>query len=231
MRVSRLALLLLGIVIGGVGTLLLDPHLGTRRRALVRDKARRYRRLAPRRVRGAARAAQGPVRGAVHTVAHRTPWYQQPAPPDLDEFVKHRVESVLGRRRDLSLADLNFDAADGVVHVRGTVQDEDTARRIVQAAASVEGVRAVCSLMHTPDGRAIDCEAGDSAALHGRPRAAIHGESVRRRLLDHWPDLTEEDVRASGGHPDRLAARIAARTGQSAREIRPALDQALMAPV
>jgi hypothetical protein len=92
-------------------------------------------------------------------------------------------------------------------------------------------VRAVSSLLHTPDGQIVTCEAGDTGALHGRPRAAIQGESVRRRLLDRWPDLTEEDVRASGGHPDRLAARIAARTGQSAREIRPALDQALLAPV
>jgi hypothetical protein len=231
MRVSRFALLLLGIMIGGVGTLLLDPHLGTRRRALVRDKARRYRRIAPRRVRGVARSARGPMRGAMHTMAHRAPWHQQPAPPDLDEFVKHRVETVLGRRRDLSLSDLNFDAADGVVHVRGTAPDEETVRRIVQAAASVEGVRAVSSLLHTPDGRLVHCEAGDSAALHGRPRAAVQGESVRRRLLDRWPDLTEADVRASAGHPDRLAACIAARTGQSAREIRAALDETLMAPV
>jgi hypothetical protein len=224
-------LVLFGIALGAVGALLLDPRLGTRRRALVRDKARRYRRVAPQRLRGAARSARGPMRGAIHTVVKQVHLNGSSAPPDLDEFVKHRVETALGRRRDLHLGDLNFDAADGIVHVRGTVPDDDTARRIVQAAAGIEGVRAVASMMHTHDGRPIACEAGDATALHGRPRAAIQGEHVRRRLIEHWPVLTDIDacIHDSGGHPDRLATRIAARTGRSEREVRSELDDLLMA--
>jgi hypothetical protein len=140
---------------------------------------------------------------------------------------------VLGRRRDLHLGNLNFDAADGVVRVRGTVPDEETARRVVQAAASVSGVRAVSSLMHTPDGKLVPCEAGDTELLHGQPRAALQAEGVRRRLLERWPALTDIDtlIHESGGHPERLAARIAARTGQPDHAVRTALDELLMAAV
>jgi hypothetical protein len=221
------------MALGAAGALLLDPRLGTRRRALVRDKARRYRRVAPRRLRGAARSAQGPMRGAIHTVVKQVHLNGSSAPPDLDEFVKHRVETALGRRRDLRLGDLNFDAADGVVHIRGTVPDGETARRVVQAAAGVEGVRAVASMMHTYDGRAIDCEAGDSVALHGRPRIAIHREGVRRRMRECWPEITDIDacIHDSGGHPDRLATRIAARTGRPELDVRSVLDDLLMAGV
>jgi hypothetical protein len=231
MRLSRLSTLLLGVLIGVTATLLLDPRLGVRRRALLRDKARRYGRIGPRRLRGSARSARGPLRGAMHAVARQAPWREEPAPPDQDEYVKHRVETELGRHRDLRVRDINFDAADGVVRVRGTVPDEETARRIVRAAAAVDGVRAVASLLHTVEGTPIACEAGDTDLLHGRPRAATQGESVRRRLMERWPVLTDADIHASAGHPDRLAGIICSRTGQEERDVRAILDDILLAAV
>ncbi|MFN8558356.1 MAG: BON domain-containing protein [Dehalococcoidia bacterium] len=99
------------------------------------------------------------------------PWHEAPPPPDQDQFIKQRVESELGRHGDLPLADLNFDAADALVRVRGTVADEETARRVVERVAAVEGVKAVLSLMHTPDEAPVGGQAGDRSLLYGPPRA------------------------------------------------------------
>jgi len=54
---------------------------------------------------------------------------------------------------------------------------------------------------------------------------------VRSHLLARWPDLTDTDIHACGGHPDRLAALISSRTGQDEAEVRRSLDELLLAAV
>jgi uncharacterized protein YjbJ (UPF0337 family) len=231
MPFPKLRMFLLGAAAGASTALLLDPRLGARRRALVRDKSRRYGRDLAGSLMGSARSVRGPVRGAAHALARRTPWRETEAPPDQSEYVKHRVETALGRERDLPLHAINIDAADAIVHVRGAVPDAATADRIVRAAAAVEGVRAVMSHLRTPDGTPVGGEAGDTGMLHGRPRAAILGEAVRGRLLERWPGLTDSDILASEGHVDRLVATICTRTGEPESAVRTAVDEILLTAV
>lgn len=223
--------LLVGALIGAAAMYFLDPQLGRRHRALARDKARHFAGQAPRMCRRLARRLVGPLRGVVHEAAVRMPWHETSAPPDRDQFIKERVESELGHEKDLPLSALNFDAVDGVVRVRGTVPDTAIAQAILNRVAQVEGVRAVESRMHLPDGTPITLIAGDERAVSGPPRAAVYGEAMRRGLMERWPTLTDDDIQASEGHIGRLVAIIVERTGEPEHEVRRALEAMVEAVV
>lgn len=218
-----------GVLAGATAAVLLDPRLGTRRRALARDKGAHYVRVTPRAVRRMARRIVGPLQGFGHRIGISLPWYTAAPPPDDDMFIKQRVETALGRSPTLPLEHVVLDAVDGFVHVRGEVPDETCAEEILAHVAGVPGVRAAFSLMHTPDGRPVGGIAGDAAAVPEGPRAALYGHAVRRSLMERWPGLTDADILASNGHPERLTERICDRTGQAHAEVRPALDAILLA--
>jgi osmotically-inducible protein OsmY len=46
---------------------------------------------------------------------------------------------------------VSVNVEDGVVYLRGQLDDHDAIERLRDAAGKVEGVRAVESLLHTPD--------------------------------------------------------------------------------
>jgi osmotically-inducible protein OsmY len=225
-RRPRNGIVLLAAAAGAVAAYVFDPDLGARRRALLRDKARHARRVIARRMRGAIRTIQGRGRGAVHETLRRTPLHRT-SPPDMDMYVKQRVESELGHEPDLPLSEVNFDAVDGLVRVRGTVPNADTARRIVQRVLDVEPVKAVVSLLHTPSGLPVGGAAGDKDLIMCA-RAERLGESLEERLLKRWPQLTADDITASDGHVERLARIIAIRSGHPESEVRAVLDELLL---
>jgi hypothetical protein len=221
--------------LGGAGVaLILDPRSGARRRGLMRDKARHYARIGSAQLRRRARQLPGPIRGLVHALMLRSPWHEIDTPPDQDEYIKHRVESALGRQRGLSLSGLNFDAADGVVRVRGTIPDDETAERIVRKVMSVNGVRAVFTYLRTPDSRPIQTAEGDPAILN-QPRAVTQTEHIREQLMNRWPALNDDDILDSHGHLGRLTGLICTKTAQPEDEVRRTLDmiltQAAMQPM
>lgn len=223
-----LAAFFTGLGAGGTAALLFDPRMGRRRRALARGKLGRYGRQVARGVVRSARGVAGPAQGFCHTAEKRLPGYEPAVMPDTHEFVKHRVETALGREPGLPMSAVNVDAADGIVNIRGTVPDAETARRMVDQAAAVEGVRAVISLMHLPDGTPIEVTAGDLIALNGPPIAITHGEAVLNRLLQRWPNLTDADILASSGHVGTLTRYICRRTGEPEERVRADLDYLLI---
>lgn len=223
-------LILLAAATGAAVAFMGDPLSGARRRALLRDKLVHYRIAIPRRLARRAHGIAGQAEGLAHNVVERTPW-QTPRPlPDESIFLAQAVETELGREAGLPLGAINFDAADGIVHVRGTVASDEIAKRIVQRAAKVEGVRAVISLMRTPDGEHVGGSAGDQAAITAGPRALLQGEAVRRALLQRWPSLTDNDILASEGHLEALEQRICAHTSQPEQEVRTAIEEILLRP-
>jgi hypothetical protein len=223
-QLRRLRTLLIAAVAGAAAMFFLEPRSGRRRRALARDKARHYARLVPSAFGRLGRRMAGPMHGAAHEAAARMHWYVAPPVPDRDQFIKERVESELGHARELPLSALNFDAADGVVRVRGTVPDAATAQDIIARVAKVTGVRAAESRMQTPDGTPIRSIAGDAQAVAGAPRAVVYGQAMRRALQERWPTLTDDDIEASAGHIGRLVIIICERSGDPEREVRQALD-------
>ncbi|MER3420813.1 MAG: hypothetical protein C4290_09955 [Chloroflexota bacterium] len=220
---------LLGAVTGAALMYLLDPQEGRRRRALARDKAGHYARRAGVIARRMSRNLEGRLRGLLHALEKRLPWYEPEPVPEDDQFIKDRVQSELGRYRDLPLHAVNFDCTDGIVRIRGTVPDMDSARRLVERTAAVEGVRAAVSLMRLPDGTPVGGIAGNVDAVLGQPRAKFYGEDIERKMKERWPALTDADILASEGHIDRMVHIIHAKTHQPEEEIRAALDSILIA--
>jgi hypothetical protein len=220
---------LLGALAGAALMYLLDPQEGRRRRALARDKALHYARRSGVLTARASRNLAGRARGLWHLVEKRMPWYKPAPVPEDDQFIKDRVQSELGHERDLPLHAVNFDCTDGIVRIRGTVPDADSARRLVERTAAVEGVRAAVSLMRLPDGTPVGGIAGDVDAVLGQPRAKFYGEDIERKMKELWPALTDADILASEGHIDRMVEIIHKRTHQPEKEIRQALDTILLA--
>jgi osmotically-inducible protein OsmY len=68
-----------------------------------------------------------------------------------DRTLVDRVRTeVFGRRRFGRLS-VNIDAVDGVVSLRGQLDDQDAIRDLEAAVGNVVGVHGVENLLHTPD--------------------------------------------------------------------------------
>ncbi len=178
---------------GALATLLLDPHSGRRRRALLADKAAHYRHAAPRWATGTVRGAIGPLHGVTHALRRRLPGFHAAPPPDEETFIKQRVETDLGRERHRWPESVTFEAIDGIVRIRGTAPDADTAARLVQRVAEIDGVRAAESLMALADGSPVEAVAGDKKLVAGPPRAVVLGEQGRERILARWLVAQEKE--------------------------------------
>jgi osmotically-inducible protein OsmY len=138
---------LLGVATGAAVGYFLDPATGARRRHQTRDRSlaqvRRGKRQA---VRQATYAA-----GRAHGVAHRvTPSTGSDEPPD-DVTLAHKVETEIFRAPDAPKGRVSINAENGVVFLRGAIDDPQWNSRLGEAAARVHGVTAVRNLLHTPD--------------------------------------------------------------------------------
>ncbi len=129
-----------------------DRQSGKRRRALVRDKLshtqRVVRRDLPRKVEKRGRFFQGVVTGIQHNAGELIHREQMP-PPD-DETLKARVRSQVLRDAELKGGEINIDAYEGCVTLRGQLDDDSTIRHVVAATRHVSGVREVRNYLHTP---------------------------------------------------------------------------------
>lgn len=137
----------LGGLFGAVAEYLLDPARGHARRAGLRERSAAAGRRSAKQVRRTAARRAAYVRGRAHRVGHRlTPYH----PPVDDRTLVDRVRSeVFGHRRFGRLS-VNVDAFDGVVTLRGQLDDEDTIHDLEAAVGKVTGVRRVENLLHTP---------------------------------------------------------------------------------
>ncbi|MGI8553285.1 MAG: BON domain-containing protein [Dehalococcoidia bacterium] len=71
---------------------------------------------------------------------------------DLDQVLIDRVETELFRLPGIPKGDLNLNAANGIITVRGTVRDRGLMQQILDEIQKVDGVRDVVNLMKTPEG-------------------------------------------------------------------------------
>ena len=141
--------ILLGAAIGAATAWFLDPNDGTRRRNVVRDKtmkhARRGKDEAARRATYAVTAVKGKATGAAPGAG------REPAEERLnDPALKAKVESEIFREPDVPKGQVSVSVEEGIVSLRGEVEDSATIEALRDAAAKVDGVRRVESLLHTP---------------------------------------------------------------------------------
>jgi osmotically-inducible protein OsmY len=140
--------ILFGAAIGAAAAWFLDPNDGARRRNVVRDKTmknvRRGRDEAARKATYAGTAVKSKVTAAAPGTG------REPASERLnDPALQAKVESEIFRAPDAPKGQVSVNVEDGVVYLRGELDDEAKIEDLREAAAKVEGVRGVESLLHT----------------------------------------------------------------------------------
>jgi hypothetical protein len=143
-----------GALIGWVAAYFLDPRLGHGRRALARDWLLSRGRRLLRRGGRAQRYATAMAYGKTQAFLHRR---EAPKPPPDDVTLAHKVETIIFRDHDVPKGQINVNAEDGVVTLRGEVPDQEMLDSLVARTREVVGVRRVESLLHLP---------GQSAPMH-----------------------------------------------------------------
>jgi hypothetical protein len=133
--------------IGAAVMYFFDPSDGTRRRHVLVDRVaaffRQSGRQAARRRRALGSQAYGLKQRATHLREEKKPQ------PD-DATLKSKVESELFRGPDVPTGQINVNAENGVVYLRGEVEQPELIEALGEQARKVQGVRAVENFLHGP---------------------------------------------------------------------------------
>jgi osmotically-inducible protein OsmY len=141
--------LLIGAAIGAAAAWFLDPNDGTRRRNVARDKGAKYAREGKDQATRKASSATGAIKGKAKGAAPGTG--REPAEERLnDAALKAKVESEIFREPDAPKGQVSVSVEDGTVSLRGQIDDPAKIEQLREAAAKVDGVRGVESLLETP---------------------------------------------------------------------------------
>jgi osmotically-inducible protein OsmY len=142
--------LILGAAAGFAAAWFLDPNDGARRRNVAREKALKYARQGKDEAVRRADYAAGQIKGVA--VQKAPVGGREDAAERLnDPALKDKVESEIFREPDAPKDKVSVNVEDGVVYLRGQLDDREAIERLRDAAGKVEGVRSVESLLHTPD--------------------------------------------------------------------------------
>ncbi|HYM14158.1 MAG TPA: BON domain-containing protein [Dehalococcoidia bacterium] len=145
--------LAIGLGAGALSMYYLDTQSGRRRRALVHDRLAHARsvltRKVPRTVERRGRFITGVAKGLTHEAAGVAGLNGHHQPAD-DETLVARVRSEVLREREIKAGEINIDAYEGCVTLRGQLEREDDIASLVDAARRVDGVREVRSYLHLP---------------------------------------------------------------------------------
>jgi hypothetical protein len=145
-------MLIAGTAAGAFFMFMLDPREGRRRRALVRDRIVHMRRVmmrdVPTRVEKRGRFFRGVARGIVHETTDVLPFNGHGVVDN--ETLVARVRSEVLRDDHIKAGEINLDAYEGCVTLRGQLEHPDAIRRLVNETAHVDGVREVRNYLHLP---------------------------------------------------------------------------------
>ncbi len=134
------------LLAGAVGCLLaffFDPESGKRRRNVTRDRTLALFRRSARR--------SGAVPQALYAARQKISHLQEePKPQPDDVTLARKVETEIFRDPDVPKGQINVNAVDGVVYLRGEVARAEQVRDLESRTRSVQGVRDVQNLLHTP---------------------------------------------------------------------------------
>lgn len=137
----------LAAAIGGAAlAYYLDGQNGRRRRHVTRDKALSAAKHSNRRGRKLVHHVSSDARGYVERAKHvrgRT--------EELDDStLVDKVESIVFRHRDVPKGQVNVNAENGVVFLRGEVERPELVDALEARVRKVRGVKGVENLLHTP---------------------------------------------------------------------------------
>jgi osmotically-inducible protein OsmY len=139
-------LLALGALVGAAIAYLFDPQSGRRRRAMLRDRSAAFVRQGGQKTARAGRAAAAEAYGVSQKVQHVK---EEPKEFD-DATLAQKVQSEIFRDADIPKGQINVNAEDGIVVLRGEVKRPEMIEELVEKTRKVQGVREVQNLLHLP---------------------------------------------------------------------------------
>jgi osmotically-inducible protein OsmY len=137
-----------GAGLGAALAYFLDGQSGSQRRALVRDKAGKYARTGSGTVQGAAQSAASQAQGVAARAQHVATGGDS-APSD-DVTLARKVETEIFRDADAPKGAVSVAAVNGIVELRGQLDDRDQIEALEAKARKVTGVRDVRNMLHLP---------------------------------------------------------------------------------
>jgi osmotically-inducible protein OsmY len=124
-----------------------DPQNGRRRRAQAKDRIPAFFRGKARHAERLGRTAQSQAYGVTQKVKHRK---EEDKPQPDDATLAHKVETEIFRNAEVPKGQINVNAENGVVVLRGEVEQSELIRDLEQKTRNVQGVQEVENLLHTP---------------------------------------------------------------------------------
>jgi osmotically-inducible protein OsmY len=135
--------LLFGGALGGALAYFFDPQSGSRRRNVTRDRVVAFFRRTLRKRRAVTQTAYAAKQKVRHLREE-----EKPQPDDVT--LARKVETEIFRGADAPKGQVNVNAVDGVVELRGEVGRPEIVNELEERARKVQGVRDVRNLLHTP---------------------------------------------------------------------------------
>ena len=136
---------LAGAAVGAAAAYFLDPQGGAQRRNQTREKAVSKAKHGAQDATATAKHAAETARGKAQDVAPSMPGKGE-APDDVT--LARKVETEIFRAADAPKGSVSVNAENGVVFLRGALDDPSWIERLGSAAEQVEGVKAVRNLLH-----------------------------------------------------------------------------------
>jgi osmotically-inducible protein OsmY len=141
-------LLAAGAVAGAAAQYFLDPQQGRHRRNIARDRGLALARRQARDAASSADYAAGKTKGAA-SAAMPSPSDEQKLEQLGDAALARKVESEIFRAADAPKGQVDVNVEDGVVSLRGEVEQQ-WIERLATETEQVVGVKAVRNLLHVP---------------------------------------------------------------------------------
>jgi len=127
--------------LGALGMYYFDPQLGRTRRAKLQDQLGGKARRSAREVARKAEYAKGHIEGLRHAT-------QSDSPPPSDEALTAKVESEVLNRWNYPKGQISVNSVDGIVELRGALDDESQISSLEQDVRKVTGVVDVHNYLH-----------------------------------------------------------------------------------
>jgi osmotically-inducible protein OsmY len=135
------------IGLGAALTYFFDPDQGRRRRAVTRDRIAGMFRRTARRGERLGRAASAGAYGVAQKAKHLE---EEPKPQPDDVTLARKVETEIFRDAEVPKGQININAENGKIVLRGEVGQPEMIRDLEERARSVQGVHEVENLLHLP---------------------------------------------------------------------------------
>src|SRR5262245_18812558 len=128
-----------------------DPQQGRRRRAMAGDRIGAFFRKQTRQGEQLAGSATGQAQALKQKATHLQ---EEPKPQPDDVTLAQKVETEIFRDADVPKGQINVNAENGKVYLRGEVAQPALISDLEERARKVQGVHEVENLLHTPGAEA-----------------------------------------------------------------------------